>query len=524
MYILRKCLLVSMALLFVTAGLFATGDDEASAGPVDITMLVHEWPKDPIDMDWPVWEELRKQANVNIVAQLVPQADWKAKRDILLNSGDLPDLLPTVSEAASWGYGAGGLLLNMTKHADKLPALDQKIDLFGIGGEIDSKRDLNGDLWGVPGFSQVAFQGHAWIARQDLIDKFNIEWPPANLDDLTTALQTVQDGDDKIKYAYSNKLGMSLMLTLWGPVFGVQGRDADSIIYDKDADNWYHETTSSGFKAMLVYLNELYEAGLLDPEIPTLASSQWMENVANGQYFLASDWAGNSTRYNAGGVVNTVDSFFMQPVLPPIGPSGKMMLNWISRSGTGLMVAPATLEDDERLDDVLGFLNFLFTDEGVLLLTWGVEGHTFDVISGTPPFNGKAKFRDEFYLEDGSVNKAKFNNESGYAAIYGLSRVQPADKLYAWNLGAGGPVKDYYELMAPLNIAPPGDPVVKLSVDETEEANLLIGRIKGYTDEMIAKFIYGQVSIEDEWDAYVAETKSLGRNKLVQLINNAWSK
>ncbi len=89
-------------------------------------------------------------------------------------------------------------------------------------------------------------------------------------------------------------------------------------------------------------------------------------------------------------------------------------------------------------------------------------------------------------------------------------------------MGSGGARKDYYDELFQLDIVPAQDPVVKLSPDDTEDANLVIGRLKGYTDEMISQFIYGRASIADGWDAYVEEARKLGRDELVALYNAAW--
>ena len=514
---LRKGLVASLAFLFVAAGLFGSPQSDAAMaeGPVELTMLLHEWPKDPIKTEWPIWEEITTRANVIIVPHIVPQSEWQEKVQVLLNSGDLPDLLPTVRAPDSWRYGQGGVLLNLTEHEDKLSNFTALVERFGFGGEVDNVRDVNGDLYGIPAFSEVAFQGHAWIVRMDLVEKHGFTWPPADLDALTDMMTTIQAAEPELKFGYSNKLGMGLMLTLWGPLFGVIGDDRDGMIYDWEGDGWYHEPTSDNYRALLTHLNSLYEAGLFDPEIPTIEATQWMENVANGQYFLASDWSGNANRYTEGGKANYGESFNMIPVLPPTGPAG-MVHKARNRMSDSLMVTPARIADDGKLDAVLGFMNWIFSEEGITLMTWGTEGYTYEVV------DGKTRFTDDFLLPSGDVNIDKFSKDTGYNMIYGLSRFQPLDKLLSWNLGSGGARKDYYDELFQLDIVPPQDPVVKLSTDDTEDANLVIGRLKGYADEMISQFIYGRASIADDWDAYVEEARKLGLDELVDLYNAAW--
>ena len=76
---LRRVLAASLALMFVAAGLFASPQSDAAMaeGPVELTMLLHEWPKDPIKTEWPIWEEITTRANVVIVPHIVPQSEWQ---------------------------------------------------------------------------------------------------------------------------------------------------------------------------------------------------------------------------------------------------------------------------------------------------------------------------------------------------------------------------------------------------------------------------------------------------------------
>lgn len=81
---------------------------------------------------------------------------------------------------------------------------------------------------------------------------------------------------------------------------------------------------------------------------------------------------------------------------------------------------------------------------------------------------------------------------------------------------------EYYAKVIEADIVPPTDPLVKLTLDEQEEATLIVGRLKGYTDEMINKFVFGKASLTSDWDAFVKECEALGSKELSALYNKIW--
>ena len=66
------------------------------------------------------------------------------------------------------------------------------------------------------------------------------------------------------------------------------------------------------------------------------------------------------------------------------------------------------------------------------------------------------------------------------------------------------------------------DPLVKFTVEQSEEAKLLYTTLNDYTNTMMMKFIYSEESF-DNWDKYENKCKKLGSDKLISLVKKAWS-
>ena len=511
-----KILFLSLFLIVTSALIFASGTDGSQPDePYKLSYMIHEWPANPVDMEWPVWDVIIERKNIEIDPIVVPQSDWKSKRDLFLNSGDMPDMLPQVPFDIAIKFGQNGVLLNWSKYIDKLPDFTKIVKDWDLDEVLKNARDADGNIYTLPGFDESALQGHAWLIRADLLEKYDLEWGPPTLEELITLLKTVKEKDPDIDYPYSNFFGLGLGMKLFGPLFGITGNDGDGMIYDWENDSWYFERTSPKYKQMLTYLRRLFDEELLDPEILTINDAEWVSALTNGKYFFTSNWlGGNPSRYTKGGKENYGPSFLIREMLPPIGPAG-MKLAQQGRMSTGGDVAPATIEkDSEKLAKVLDFQNWLYTEEGFTLFNYGVEGETFKVV------NGKKMWMDHLLDDTGAIDQQKFGTY-GYQSLYGINRVHPSYYFLDWTL-RGDATKEYYAKVIEADIVPPTDPLVKLTLDEQEEATLIVGRLKGYTDEMINKFVFGKASLTSDWDAFVKECEALGSKELSALYNKIW--
>lgn len=49
-------------------------------------------------------------------------------------------------------------------------------------------------------------------------------------------------------------------------------------------------------------------------------------------------------------------------------------------------------------------------------------------------------------------------------------------------------------------------------------------KLDNYSDEMVYKFIFGEASIENEWDSFVDTLKSLGSEKAEEIYKAAYDR
>jgi len=129
------------------------------------------------------------------------------------------------------------------------------------------------------------------------------------------------------------------------------------------------------------WLNHLYDIGLLDPEIFTQTHDDLDAKVASGRVigFMDAWWQ----YYSSIGAVVADDpmrNYLGFPVL--MDPAN---MEWRDLQSTGLVVGGAgfsitTSASDATAQRIVDFFDFLASDEGQRLRTWGIEGvhYTFD--------------------------------------------------------------------------------------------------------------------------------------------------
>ena len=91
------------------------------------TFLKNDWHGDPNDME--VLKKLEEEANVKVHWEIYPNATWGEKKNLLLNSGDLPDVfyMNAVNAVDIEKYGPQGLFVDLTdlipQYAPRLQAV-----------------------------------------------------------------------------------------------------------------------------------------------------------------------------------------------------------------------------------------------------------------------------------------------------------------------------------------------------------------------------------------------------------------
>ena len=264
--------------------------------------------------------------------------------------------------------------------------------------------------------------------------------------------------------------------------------EGDGVIYPFYQENGAvkYGPMEQGFVDYVTMLNSWVNEGLINKDFSAVTG-----NPMDDQ-FLAAVSTGETGYFNVPSMlIDIVESMIDDPNvnIQPIPDVGKtagqdFALGFLSRNYN---TAGASISSTCKHPEIaLKWSDFFYTEEGALLTTYGVEGESYEIINGTPQFtdlvtnnpdgNTPVTVMTKYAIGVDSLRNSYLNNEEFYS-----DKVVKAGAV--WGTGRTG------EGELPINIS--------MTSEETEEFNAAFGDICTYCQEMIAKFISGDIPLED---------------------------
>ena len=167
--------------------------------------------------------------------------------------------------------------------------------------------------------------------------------------------------------------------------------------------------------------------------------------------------------------------------------------------------------DVDNIEVLLKYLDYWWTDEGRTLVTYGIEGKTFEYVDGKP------QYTEMMYAnEDSAVTFSRAMDAYTF-------RMGPI--WYDWSCEYNVPTmpeasKECNDMWACYD-ADYMWPSVTLTADETSESASMLGELNTYVSEYTLKAIAGEVDVEETWDDYIKTLESLGSGQVLKIYQDA---
>ena len=207
------------------------------------------------------------------------------------------------------------------------------------------------------------------------------------------------------------------------------------------------------------------------------------------------------------------DSFDLVAAPYPVAKKGdraqySMNESYFSKKGAAIT---ATCKNPEL---AARFLDFGYSEEGMLFYNFGKEGESYDMVDGYPTYK-----KELFDTSDGrsvaekltmnclGSNEGPFIQDRRYLEQY-YGRPQQQNALKQWS------DNDFEKYRLP---------ELTLTLEESMEYNAIMTDVNTYASEMFAKFIIGTEPI-DNFDNYVEKLKSLKVDRAMELQQAAYDR
>ena len=500
---------------------FQVGDTFRATVPINVSVLYRELPAHLWSPDQLFNTLIQEVTNVDVttgtVAVLID--DFHTQRQLLIASGQAPDIMPVMYAQYVAQFVPGGQMLPVSEFWHHMPNFQHFATEWGLWDDIEWMRQADGYIYHLPGFHEDVALRFTVAMRADVLRDLGLQVPDTwdEIRDVLRAVAAAFPGT----IPYFERWTMDSTLNFSARTFDVRfvWGMGNGLILNPDNNRYEFITQRQGLRDFAEYWHSLIAEGLLDPESMTedLAWEKFVngESMMLGVFWqdapgLLSDMAENL----AAGV--TPGPFGIEGaevvILPvPDGPTGKVGLG---RLMNGLILNNAIRYRDDFVA-ILQFVDWLYYSEGGReFAIWGLEGTTFEWVDGERRLMsgfrevawGGQDNPDYLLMADEGFNQNVFTATHGSSTELILSIV-PVEFQEPFRLNTA-------RIPHAVNPAPPFD------VLEQEEAGIIAGALTSRVNTDVREFILGRRDFS-EWDAFIADVNAAGVDRLVELANTA---
>ena len=462
----------------------------------------------------PVLEWIEERTGIQIDWDVIVPSQYDEIMRVRLAAGeDLPDIVQIPNSYSNKGevykYAMQGVIIPIDdlirEHAPNLAKLIWE-DMPELGEAFTAP---DGHIYHIAqnfdGGNKVEVKG--LLLRTDWLDALGLEMPET-ADDWYNVLKAFATQDpngnginDEI--AISSFAGLSEYGYL-ATAFGLYAPATKYIDVDGTAVNQYEQP---GFKDFLMFLNKLYEEGIMDPQYST-------GDEAKLDAMAAMDILGCSAHYGTkaelwGGTASLAQnpnsaSAEYHMVLSPADANGEIKI--LGRALTGFCYG--ITRDCENPELAIRWLDYIYgSDEGRDVMLYGLEGLTYELDE-----NGNKVWTDFVGNNPDGLSVGTALRAMGAFPAQFTNRT-----VEFYRLMCGETV--YQEGLILQDYIVPPFPQVMGTEDELDRIASLSADIDTYENEMIQKFIMGQESF-DNFDSFLETVRAMGGDELTQIYQD----
>jgi putative aldouronate transport system substrate-binding protein len=378
-----RFLLLVLALAALPVLGFAAGEGEAAADdmaegklsptPFELRMMVIEDEAQPMRQDAPAVAAAFEATNVQLMFEPVPQLGYDEKKNVLLATANIPDVIQVRSNDIQQ-FARSGIFLPISDYLEQMPNFAAEI---ASRPDIDTLR-VDGKLYGFPILEKqrirVAPQPQI---RMDLLQKTGLE-VPTTFEELFSVLQAMKRDDPNI-IGVGGRNGTKYVLGQWAFPLGsggFPGFTRDPVYYEPKSDRYVYGPAAPHFEKVLRWFNRLYEAGLLDREYVMSPWDNYVQKVTTGKIVMIWDNSTFPSRVFNPGLQAQDPTANFQVISPLQNEDGEIRSyiyyrDWLNSN----YAVSAKAKNPEA---IIAFYDWLYGPEGTLISNFGKEGVTFD--------------------------------------------------------------------------------------------------------------------------------------------------
>lgn len=354
--------------ILVIGSLSAAGGREKAAATADgplrmkiMTQLNNQLP----DLRNEYWRYVQEVTNTILDIDFVPVNEYQTKMDLVLSSGDLPDVMSVILEAPTYVVAAtNGAFWDLTDvlgDFSNYPYLRESAS----HGAYETTR-INGRNYVIPKMRTKVHPVQS--IRLDLLEKHGIGIP-TTIEEFHQALKTVVAAEPDV-------FGMLLSGRTYDQTFAM-GFGLNNPSYNEEG-GLIHPQLTDDFIDMMAWYRELYSDGLLPREFAVMNLDQKKEIYESGR--AVSWYRGVNQVYDIEQIIKRVNPGAEVIPLPPMSGPGGYTVD-IRDGYLGGFAIDARVNEPKMLR-IMEYMDFTSSPEIWELGMFGLEGIHYNEVDG----------------------------------------------------------------------------------------------------------------------------------------------
>ncbi len=453
-----------------------------------------------------IFRELEKITNVGWDSTMVSFMAESEQFQLMVAGGDYTDVIckaidnytGTVDQAIEEDF-----LIDLTPYIDMMPELSGWFEKYPeLRKELESEQ---GAIGGFPKFyaepSDISAGG---MIRKDWLDDLGIAEPKSydDLYNILTAFRDEKGAETPLAIAISTGLQSELLT----------GYNINAGFYQVDGEVRFGAIQPE-FKEYLTMMNQWFSEGLIN-DMFLSNPYQSLVDVSPITTGKVGVWYGTAAQRMGNIIDSSEDPNIRLTGVTTVTKDGSQA--HVGESGALLdnpMWSITTVCEEPEV--IAQYVDYVYSEAGILLANYGVEGETFEYVDGVPRLTDMVLSNPD-YSYGAAMN------------IFVCDRMTPAPFIIDENRVRADYIQDQLDAIEVWNNANDGlynmpRSGVNLTVEESQDYNALYTDIETYMDENVVKFIVGDKSL-DEYDDYVATLKQMGIEDCVAIEQAAYDR
>ena len=413
-----------------------------------------------------------------------------------------PSLLFNYGPDYGHEMGRYGAFVNLMDYKDIMPNFFARMDAYAEEGTYDDYLTSEDELYSAPVFLNGDVQHYGWFYREDIFAELNLT-PPTNLEELYAVLAALKEAyPDSYPLTMRNMGGDMAAFIEFAQQFGLD-YSAYNPSLARETGKFYNAYVTDEARNMLKFWRDMIDKGYMDVAALSNGTAEWVADLSSGKSFITHDKAFQLTNLERNGQEVNPDFSLKWWNNLPLAESD---LPYQCRASKNYMYSWHITTKCPDIELACRYLDWMYSDEGSLVLSWGVEGESYEIDE-----NGNKYFIEGY---DATFN-ARYQ-ESGYIDMKATAATYtPKCQEMIFDTMAAAAEGDFWAA-----------PTLVFSADEQNTLSTYQVDWQTCRNTHWQNFLLGKTDINDDaaWNAFVADVANYHDAEIIAAFDAAYAR